>query len=69
MQDVKKPMGITFVAYWLVGFPVCYYLGLKTDLGALGIWIGLLVGLTVSAIMLYLRFQKLSNNLIEKNHS
>lgn len=69
MQDVKKPMGITFVAYWLVGFPICYYLGLETDLGVIGIWIGLLVGLTVSAIMLYLRFQKLSNNLIERNQS
>jgi MATE family multidrug resistance protein len=68
MQDVIKPMGITFVAYWLIGFPICYYLGLETNLGAIGIWIGLLVGLTVSAIMLYLRFQKLSNNLIEKNH-
>jgi MATE family multidrug resistance protein len=68
MQDVIKPMGITFVAYWLIGFPICYYLGLETNLGAIGIWIGLLVGLTVSAIRLYLRFQKLSNNLIEKNH-
>jgi len=64
LQDVKRPMWITFFAYWVVGFPVCYYLGVKTDLGAFGVWIGLLVGLTVSAIMLYLRFHKLTSELI-----
>jgi MATE family multidrug resistance protein len=65
LQDVKFPMIITFVAFWIVGFPISYYLGLKTELGALGVWIGMLVSLTLSAIMLYLRFQKLTNKLIE----
>lgn len=64
LQDVKRPMWITFFAYWVIGFPVCYFLGLKTDLAAFGVWIGLLVGLTVSAIMLYLRFHKLAIALI-----
>ncbi|MFC2109639.1 MATE family efflux transporter [Bacteroidota bacterium] len=64
LQDVKKPMIITFIAFWVVGLPVSYFLGLKTDLGAIGIWIGMLVSLTVSAIMLYLRFQKLTNHFI-----
>lgn len=64
LQDVKRPMWITFFAYWVIGFPVCYFLGLKTDLAAFGVWIGLLVGLTVSAIMLYLRFHKLAVALI-----
>ncbi len=67
LQDVKMPMVITFISYWIVGFPICYYLGLKTELEAMGIWIGLLVGLTVSAIMLYLRFRKLTNKLIVEN--
>jgi MATE family multidrug resistance protein len=60
MQDVNFTAYITFVAYWLVGFPVSYYLGLHTALASQGIWIGLTLGLTVSALLLYLRFQYLS---------
>lgn len=66
LQDVKIPMWITFIAFWIVGLPISYYLGVKTSLGALGVWIGMLVSLTISAIMLYLRFTKLSNELIAK---
>ncbi|CAA0146233.1 MATE family efflux transporter [Tenacibaculum maritimum] len=65
LQDVKIPMLITFVAYWVVGFPICYYLSLKTDLKAIGIWIGLLISLTVSAILLYIRFHQLTKKLIQ----
>ena len=57
-------MGITFVAYWLVGFPVSYFLGLHTEFKSLGIWIGLLLGLTTSAALLYVRFTRLSKRLI-----
>ncbi len=60
LQDVKIPMYITFVAYWIVGFPISYYLGLHTNLKAVGVWIGLLAGLTVAAIFLYIRFQILT---------
>jgi MATE family multidrug resistance protein len=60
MQDVNFTAYITFIAYWLVGFPVCYYLGLHTSLASQGIWIGLTLGLTVSALLLYLRVQYLS---------
>jgi MATE family multidrug resistance protein len=64
LQDVKVPMYMTFVAYWIIGFPISYYLGLKTDLGAKGVWIGLLAGLTVAAIILYLRFNYLTKKLM-----
>tara|TARA_B100000809_G_scaffold149298_1_gene146791 strand:- start:3100 stop:4410 length:1311 start_codon:yes stop_codon:yes gene_type:complete len=67
LQDVQVPMWITFIAFWIIGLPISYYLGLKTSLGALGVWIGMLVSLTISAIMLYLRFTKLSNRLIKEN--
>lgn len=65
LQDVKIPTYITFVAYWLVGFPISYFLGKEAVLGSLGIWIGLLSGLTFAAIMLYWRFNKLSNKYIK----
>ncbi|RZJ74597.1 MAG: MATE family efflux transporter [Flavobacterium sp.] len=67
IQDVKIPTIITFVAYWVIGFPISYYLGIYTTLGAAGIWIGLLAGLTAAAIFLYLRFNYLTNKLIAEN--
>jgi MATE family multidrug resistance protein len=67
LQDVQVPMYITFVAYWIVGFPISYYLGKYTELGAIGIWIGLLAGLTTAALFLYIRFHKLTNRQVLKN--
>ena len=67
LQDVQVPMYITFVAYWIVGFPISYYLGKFTELGAIGIWIGLLAGLTTAALFLYIRFHKLTNRQVLKN--
>jgi MATE family multidrug resistance protein len=66
LQDVKIPTFITFIAYWIVGFPTSYVLGKVLGYGSQGIWIGLLVGLTVSAILLYMRFNYLTNKLIDK---
>jgi MATE family multidrug resistance protein len=64
LQDVKIPTVITFISYWLIGFPVSFYLCLYTNLKSTGIWIGLLTGLSASAIMLYLRFNYLTKKLI-----
>jgi len=64
LQDVKIPAFITFVSYWIVGFPVSYYLGLYTSLESVGIWIGLFTGLFVASILLYIRFNYLSKKLI-----
>lgn len=68
LQDVNVPSVLTFIAYWIIGFPVCIYLGKILDLGTIGIWIGLLTALTSSAIMLFLRFNYLSKKLIREKH-
>ena len=68
LQDVKIPTFLTFVAYWLIGFPISYVLGIVLGFGSQGIWIGLLAGLTASAIMLFFRFNYMSNKLIENNN-
>ena len=65
LQDVKIPTFITFIAYWLIGFPVSYYFGLHSELKSTGIWLGLLLGLTASAVMLYIRFNYLTKKLIK----
>lgn len=69
LQDVKIPMYITFVAYWIIGFPISFYLGKYTELKAIGVWIGLLAGLTAAAIFLYIRFNKLTAQLIKDSVS
>ncbi len=69
LQDVKIPMYITFVAYWVIGFPISIYLGLYTDLKAAGVWIGLLAGLTAAAIFLYIRFNKLTRRLVVEHEA
>lgn len=64
LQDVYIPTVITFIAYWLIGFPISYYLGKSDAYSSLGIWLGLLAGLTSAAILLYIRFQYLTKRLI-----
>ncbi len=67
LQDVKIPTVITFISYWAIGFPISYFLGKEEILGSLGIWIGLLAGLTSAAILLYIRFNYLTKKLILNN--
>ena len=64
LTDVKIPTAITFIAYWIVGLPVGYLLGFTFGLNVQGVWIGLLLGLTTSAILLTLRFNSRSKHLV-----
>lgn len=64
LQDVKIPTLICFISYWVIGFPVSFYFGQEEQLGSMGIWLGLLAGLTSSALLLYFRFNYLSRKLI-----
>lgn len=64
MQDVKIPTLICFIAYWVIGFPISYFTGKADVLGNIGIWLGLLAGLTASAIMLFFRFNYLTKKML-----
>ena len=66
LQDVRYPTLICFFAYWVIGFPVSYLLGKENAMGSMGIWFGLLAGLSASSILLYIRFNYLSKKLIER---
>ncbi len=68
LQDVLIPTVITFISYWMIGFPISYYLGKADAYGSFGIWIGLISGLTAAAILLFLRFNYLTNKLIKNNY-
>jgi len=63
LQDVKMPTVFIFFAYWIIGLPLGYYLGFKAGFGSVGIWYGLLTGLTVTAIAMFIRFRRLLGKL------
>jgi MATE family multidrug resistance protein len=64
--DVNVPTFITFVAYWVIGIPLGYLLGIKLDMGVNGIWYGLTFGLLTASILLFLRFQNKTRVLLTK---
>ncbi|MBW4963214.1 MATE family efflux transporter [Sulfitobacter sp. CW3] len=56
VQDTKIPMILAGISYWVVGIPASYLLGFTLGLDGIGVWLGLVVGLGVAAILLNLRF-------------
>ena len=54
-QDTKIPMLIAAFGYWLVGLPMCYYLGVYLNYGGVGVWVGLVLGLAIVCILLIVR--------------
>jgi MATE family multidrug resistance protein len=67
LQDSRWPMLIVLVAYWLIAFPLGWLLGVHWGWGPNGPWIGLIAGLTTAAILLNLRFWRLSARLEPRN--
>jgi len=59
LKDSTIPMLLSITAYWLIGFPLGYTLALSNHIvpamGAQGFWIGLLIGLTLSAVFMSIR--------------
>ena len=55
LTDVKWPMVITGISYWVIGFPIAFYTALYTEIGAVGIWYGLTAGLIAAFIGLGIR--------------
>lgn len=63
VKDVKIPTIITLVAYWIIGLPMSYVLGFMLDMGVMGVWYGLSLGLTVAAGLLFWRFSYVSKRI------
>lgn len=62
--DVNIPTIITFIAYWVIGIPLGYVLGIVLGFGVNGIWYGLTFGLLTASTLLFFRFQKKTRVLI-----
>jgi MATE family multidrug resistance protein len=63
-KDARVPMALNFTAYWLVGFPVAYWLGIHQSQGPRGIWMGLILGLFACALLLTLRYRQVSGRAV-----
>lgn len=60
LQDVKIPSLLIFIAYWVIALPLGYLLAFPLELEAIGVWIGLFLGLTITATAMVVRFHRLS---------
>lgn len=60
IKDTRITGIIAFVCYWLIMIPGAYYLCFFTDMGINGIWLAFVIGLTLAAILLLYRFNKMS---------
>ncbi|MFC5037011.1 MATE family efflux transporter [Tianweitania sediminis] len=58
LQDTTVPMIFAAIGYWGIGLPLGVLLGFKLDMGGTGIWIGLLAGLGVVAVLLVWRWTR-----------
>jgi multidrug resistance protein, MATE family len=56
LHDVRKPMWIAFIGYWMIGLPLGVFLAFPAGLGGVGIWIGLATGLITVATLLIRRW-------------
>ncbi len=64
VKDVQLPTIITLIAYWGIGLPMSYVFAFKLNYGVLGVWYGLSLGLTIAAVLLFLRFNYVSKRVL-----
>jgi len=62
--ETRIPMFSSFVAYWVVGLPLGYYLGFTRGLGAVGVWAGLAVSLAVIGTALVFAWRRKARTLV-----
>lgn len=67
-EDTKIPMWITIFALLIVGLPVGFMLARTSvfgpPMGAIGLWFGILIGLMVSSLLLFMRLHYILKNLM-----
>ena len=63
LKDTRTPMLLAALAYWGVGMPVGAGLGLGLGWGPRGMWLGLIAGLAMAAVLLSVRFLRSSRRI------
>ncbi len=59
IQDTRMPMIYATISYWVVGIPASYLIGIYLDFGPVGVWLGLVIGLALAAVLIWARFLNL----------
>ena len=60
IRDTRVPMIAAAISYWLIGIPAGYVLAFKFQMGGIGLWLGLVIGLLAAAVSLMWRFWHLA---------
>ena len=60
LNDTRVPFFIAIFSFWGIGFTASWLLGVQTELGPLGVWLGLSAGLIAQAVLLTWRFHRLT---------
>ncbi|GHE02675.1 multidrug transporter MatE [Defluviimonas sp. 20V17] len=60
LRDTRVPMIQAAISYWLIGIPAGYVLAFPMGFGAVGVWFGLVIGLTVAGVLMMTRFWRLA---------
>jgi len=68
IKDVKIPTILIAIAYWIIGLPVGYLFGFYFKMGAAGMWLGFITGLTMASLFLISRFLNLSGKKSKNKH-
>jgi MATE family, multidrug efflux pump len=58
IRDTAGPMVLAVVSYWIIGMPVAYVFGFYLAWGGVGVWSGLVVGLSLAAITMMSRYYR-----------
>lgn len=59
IQDTRMPMIYATISYWVVGIPASYLIGIHLNFGPVGVWLGLVIGLALAAVLIWARFLNL----------
>jgi MATE family multidrug resistance protein len=67
LKETTSPMVISLLSYWLVGFPAAWLFGIFWDVGPVGLWYGMVLGMTLAAMLMIARYLTQANRLVRSS--
>ncbi|MDT8437733.1 MAG: MATE family efflux transporter [Wenzhouxiangellaceae bacterium] len=67
LKDTRRPMVYSLLSYWCVGLALGAWLTFARDFGAVGMWLGLIAGLSVAAVLMTGRFWRITRAFSDAN--